>query len=189
MRAGIRRHDVNTYGRGRAVPCSRSSKPSRMTTLPKAELMMSILTYRQPSEAASAGAAEATVRREPQAFEYVSAREADRAGGYRHTCLGRESRKGEVVWVFILLGLVIAGCGVSSSPAPVIDDFSRDIVRVMVPYTSRGPQGETAKGAAEKVAGRYCQTVGRKAVYASYFQEKASFLSGGKLYFLYRCAK
>lgn len=91
--------------------------------------------------------------------------------------------------LFILLGLLTAGCGVSSSPEPVIDDFSRDIVRVIVPYTSRGPQGETAKGAAEKVAGRYCQTVGRKAVYASYFQERARVLGGGRLYFLYRCAK
>ena len=91
------------------------------------------------------------------------------------------------MWLLIVLALLTAGCGVSSSPKPVIDDFSRDIVRVLVPYTSRGPQSEAAKSAAEKVARHYCQTLGRKAVYASFFQEKANVLGGGKLYFLYRC--
>ena len=91
-------------------------------------------------------------------------------------------------WI-VLLALLTAGCGVSSSPKPVIDDFSRDIVRVLVPYTSRGPQPEAAKSAAEKVAREYCQTLGAKAAFASFFQEKTNIWASGNLYFLYRCTK
>ncbi|MDE0206698.1 MAG: hypothetical protein OXP66_11805 [Candidatus Tectomicrobia bacterium] len=91
--------------------------------------------------------------------------------------------------LLIVLVLLIAGCGVTSSPKPVIDDFSRDIVRVRVPYTSRGPQAEAAKSAAEEVARNYCRTLARKAAYASFFREKTGLLGSGKLYFVYRCAE
>ena len=93
------------------------------------------------------------------------------------------------MWLLIVLALLTAGCGLSSSPKPVIDDFSQDIVRVLVPYASRGPQAEAAKSGAEKVARQYCQTLGRRAAYASFFQEKANVFGSGKFYFLYRCAK
>lgn len=95
----------------------------------------------------------------------------------------------EVMWLLIVLALLTAGCGASLSPKPVIDEFSRDIVRVLVPYTSRGPQAEAAKSAAEEVARHYCRTLGRKTAYASFFQEKTGILGSGKLYFLYRCAE
>ena len=94
-----------------------------------------------------------------------------------------------VVRLLIVSAVLAAGCGVSLSPRPVIDEFSRDVVRVLVPYTSRGPQAEAAKSAAEEVARHYCRTLGRKTAYASFFREKAGMLGGGKLYFLYRCVK
>ena len=93
------------------------------------------------------------------------------------------------MWLLIVLVLLTTGCGASISPKPVIDDFSRDIVRVMVPYTSRGPQVEAAKSRAQEVAHQYCRTLARKAAYASFFQEKAGLLGSGKLYFVYRCTE
>lgn len=91
--------------------------------------------------------------------------------------------------LLIVLVLLTAGCGASLSPKPVIDDFSRDIVRVLVPYTSRGPQAEAATSAAGEVAHDYCRTLARKAAYASFFQEKTGLLGSGKFYFIYRCTK
>ena len=89
----------------------------------------------------------------------------------------------------MVLALVAAGCGGISTPQPVIEEFSHDIVRVRVPYTARGPQSEAAHGSAEDMAQRYCQSHNREAAFASFFQERGGVLGGGAFYFVYRCAK
>lgn len=91
-------------------------------------------------------------------------------------------------WLAVL-ALLALGCGGVESPEPVIEQFSREVVRVRVPYASGGPQGDQASAAAEEVAERYCGGHGRKAAFASFFHEKAGVLGRGAFYFVYRCAE
>ena len=91
--------------------------------------------------------------------------------------------------LLIVLALLVAGCGGVSAPKPVIEEFSRDVVRVQVPYTASGPQGDRAQTAADEMAKRFCQSYGRKTDFASFFHERGGAFSGGAFYFLYRCVK
>ena len=91
--------------------------------------------------------------------------------------------------LLIVLALLVAGCGGTSVPKPVIEEFSRDVVRVRVPYAANGPQADRAQAAADEMAQRFCQGYGRKAAFASFFHERGGAFSGGAFYFVYRCAK
>ena len=90
-------------------------------------------------------------------------------------------------WLIVLTFLV-AGCGGASAPKPVIDQFTREVVRVRVPYTLGGPQTDRAQAAADELAQRFCAGYGRKAAFASLFHDKASLVGRGVFYFVYRCA-
>lgn len=94
-------------------------------------------------------------------------------------------------WLIVLgvLALLAVGCGGVATPKPVVEQFSRDVVRVEVPYTPKTRQGEQAKTAADEVAQRFCRVHGRKAAFASFFDERARLLGGGTFYFVYRCVE
>ena len=88
----------------------------------------------------------------------------------------------------IVLTLLATGCSGTTAPRPVIDEFTREVVRVRVPYTAGGPQSDRAQAAADEVAKRFCTSYGRKAAFASLFHEKPNLVGRGVFYFVYRCA-
>ena len=88
----------------------------------------------------------------------------------------------------IVLTLLTTGCGGTSASGPVIDEFTREVVRVRVPYARGGPQSDRAQAAADEVAQRFCASYGRKAAFASLFDDKPNLVGRGVFYFVYRCA-
>ena len=90
-------------------------------------------------------------------------------------------------WLLVLTFLA-TGCSGTVAPRPVIDQFTREVVRVRVPYTRGGPQGDRAQAAADEVAQRFCASYGRKAAFASLFHDKPNLAGRGAYYFVYRCA-
>ena len=91
-------------------------------------------------------------------------------------------------WV-VMLALLAAGCVASNATKPVIEQFTRDVVRVRVPYTASGPQADQAQTAADDMAQRFCDAYGRQAAFASFFHERGNVFGGGAFYFVYRCAR
>ena len=91
-------------------------------------------------------------------------------------------------WLIVLIVLA-TGCSGTSAPMPVIDQFTREVVRVRVSYAPGGPQSDQAKTAADELAQRFCAGHGRKAAFASAFHDKPNLAGRGVFYFVYRCAR
>ena len=90
-------------------------------------------------------------------------------------------------WLIVLI-LLATGCSGTEAPVPVIDQFTREVVRVRVAYAPGGPQSDRAQAAADKLAQRFCAGYGRQAAFASFFHEKPNLAGRGVFYFVYRCA-
>ena len=88
----------------------------------------------------------------------------------------------------VVLTLLATGCSGTAASRPVIDQFTREVVRVRVPYAWSGPQSDRAQAAADELAHRFCASYGRKAAFASFFHEKPNLVGRGVFYFVYRCA-
>ena len=87
------------------------------------------------------------------------------------------------------LALLAAGCAGSAAPKPVIEQFTRDVVRLRVPHAANRPQADRAQAAAGDMAQRFCKRYDRQAALEAFFHEPGNVFSGGGFYFVYRCAR